>query len=172
MRASLDPMCMTKRVLPDQKWAKMVYNPFMQVEQENFANVVTTHFCCCEMRVVLKGSYHIAGVPFDAVPGNGLAEKRKTLHQLPIDALGQLITARRGFAMHAAEDRMVCLPSGFIIMTASTGCHFLRWAVSIDDLDLAQVKHLLADMLHSYTEMRSPERGMADFAECISEQGV
>ena len=111
-------------------------------------------------------------MPFDAVPGAGLAEKRKTLHQLPIDSLNQLIAARQGFALHVVEDSVVCLPSGFILMTASAGCNFLRWAVSSDDLDLARVKHMLNDMLHCYPEMRSPERGMADFAEYISEQGV
>ena len=118
------------------------------------------------------GSYHIVGVPFDAVPGNGLAEKRKALLQCPWDSLSQLIAARGGFAMHVAEDSMVCLPSGYILMTASEGCNLLRWAVSSDDQDLARVKRMLADMLESYPELRSPERGMADFLDHISEQGV
>ena len=118
------------------------------------------------------GSYDIAGVPFDDVPGDGLAEKRKTLHQLPFDSLSQLITARGGFAMHVAEDSMVCVPSGFIIMTATEGCNLLRWAISSDDQDSARVKHVLASMLDPYPEFRSPESGMADFLAYICEQGV
>ena len=75
-------------------------------------------------------------------------------------------------SMHVVEDRMAFLPSGFILMTGIEGCNLLRRAVSSDDQGVARVKQMIADMLEPYPELRSPERGMADFLDHISEQGV
>ena len=91
---------------------------------------------------------------------------------MPWESLSQVIANRCGFAMHVAEDSMVCLPSGYILMTASEGCNLLRWAVSSDDQCLARVKRMFADMLESYPELRSSSEVMADFLAYISEQGV
>ena len=59
-------------------------------------------------------------------------------------------------------------PSGFLILTASEGVQFVKWAVSSDDQDLSRVQASLGLILSSFKELRGPQHGYAEWFEWIT----
>ena len=165
-----DEQCNTKRVLPDEDWARKVYAPVVQVEQANFINVFVGCFCNIEMRMVLSGKVYVMGLPYEVVPGRQMNEKRAAIYSMSPPELDSLIRAR-GWVCEVAQDSAICMPSGVLIASAcEEPAHYVKWAVASDDSDLRRVQYMVTQMLEVSPELRPPQHGYTPYLSWINAQ--
>ena len=55
----------------------------------------------------------------------------------------------------ASDQKLVLIPSGYCLVTASHGAVYIRQGVSADDQDSFRVKGMLEEVLHSFPEFRA-----------------
>ena len=81
-----------------------------------------------------------------------------------IDGLTKLLETTGGFVISLSPtlESVVVVPSGFVIITASKGCSYLRWAVAGDQQDSARVRFMLGELMAAMPEVRSSTMGYVD----------
>ena len=157
--------------LPQQDWASQVYSPYFFGFAPNHVTVSMSHMCAMEARMVLEGSEMVAGVPYEAVDGENLKEKRKALLTMPLDALRNLIEQSGGFAFVHDSTKLAVLPTGMIMIYASSGCTGIRWSLASDEADSRRVAHHLKNVLESFPEMANASTGYAQWQSWLSSLG-
>ena len=169
LASGLDPQLLTKVILPDCEWAKRIFQPEVVGTVDRLSMVTTTHYGCCEARIVLQGEEVLLGTPYDKIPGGDLRDKRRNLCMMSIDGLTKLLETTGGFVMSLSStlESVVVVPSGFVIITASEGCSYLRWAVAGDQQDSARVRFMLGEMMAAMPEVRSSAMGYVDLCTLL-----
>ena len=171
MREGLDAQCISRLVLPEEPWAKRIYEPEVYCTTPAFLNIFTTNNCVAECRIVLKGIEAIVGIPYQAVPGANFRDKRHHVSQLTEVQLKTLVESTKGFAtkFDGTLDDVFMIPSGFLIISTSEGCASLRWGVSADDGDTRRVGTMIAEVMASFREFRTNSNPIAKLGEYIQE---
>ena len=137
--------------------------------QVNYVHVGFTPFCMSEVRMLMHGKMVVAGIPYDAVPGDNAKQKRQLLLCNTIDGMRELINTAGGFLMQLSDVGAIQIPSGFmVIMGATEECIGLRWSSAGDDRDKDRVAHLLAQFLASFPELRNPSHGLYQLHEGLT----
>ena len=156
-RKSFDNQCFTALVLPDQQWAAPVYALELFGTAERHVDVFTTGHCTAELRMYIAGSEDIIGLPYREVPGESFKEKRQNVSRMTVDGLKTVVAQTTVFVLAANmdDDRLVMIPSGFLLVTASHGATYVRKGLSADEQDSCRVKFMLSEVLASFQEFRS-----------------
>lgn len=149
--------------LPPSDWAGLVYSPYFFGFAANHVSVSMSHMCCMEARMVLHGSEYVAGIPYVAVDGATLKEKRKALLTMPTDTLRNLIQNSGGFAFLHDSTKLAVLPTGMIMIYASSGCTGIRWSLAGDEADTNRVQLHLKHVIEAFPEMATPSTGYSQW---------
>jgi len=169
LRKALDGHARTVCMLPQQPWASKVFMPEMFHTTDHDVNVFTTNNGMCEGRIYLSGSEAIVGIHYDDIAGDSFRAKRHTIAGMTIDQLGEQIKEKKGFAMRcsAEAERLVIIPSGRIVVNASSGATYLRWGIYCDDSDLGRVHMMLQKVLEAFPEYRNVSFPALPFLEFL-----
>ena len=120
--------------------------------------------CCFECRIVLKGSMVVMGFPFEKLPGDTLAAKRKHLSSLDVSQLKSLVE-KEGSACRFDTTHVALLPSGWVYLYAFSEQSFgLRWTSCGDTVDNERVTRMLKLSLKEYAVLRAPSSGWSSFS--------
>ena len=156
MKDCFDTQFFTALLLPDTEQLRRVYSYELYSSEQRFPTAFLTNNCTIEARFYLSGSTVLAGLPYDAVPGDDVKAKRRFLSAQTIDVFRTLLTNNIGFVAVAKEPHtgILVIPSGFFLLEASAGARCLRWGVSADAGDSSRVKTMLEVVTDVYTELR------------------
>ena len=172
LRKGFDPMLFTKLMLPDEEWALRVYQFDICFSANHNTNIGTSQFGCTECRIMLEGSEVLVGVPFEKVPGTSFKDKRLNVTRMTVDDITTMVRDNGGFSIKLSADDDLCaiIPSGFLLISASTHCKYLRWNISSDAQDSIRVKIMLKELLHDFPEMRADSQPHQKFYDLLCEQ--
>ena len=132
-------------------------------------NIFTTNNGTCEARLYLRGEEDIIGLHYDDAPGTTFRVKKAFFARLTIDNLREMVKEKGGFAYrgHSEDMRLLVIPSGRLVISASNGSIYLRWGIYVDDADLARVKTMIDAVLPSFPEFKNPAYPMHKFHEYL-----
>jgi hypothetical protein len=168
LKGAFDPSLFSTLPVGTQEWAPLVYSPVMFGYANHFVQVGFPHMCCMEARMLFDGQETIIGLPYERLPGATLKEKRAMLFSAPMDVLASHISGFGGFAIAHDNTQIVVVPTGFVIITISTGCIGLRWSMSSDDADTNRVKLGLDKLITSFPEMGNASTGHSQWLAWLS----
>ena len=128
-------------------------------------SVFTTTSCVADARIYLEGHEYIAGVPYERVTGSTFKEKRDFICNLGVHDLNALLLDAKGFCLKAdaGDEKILLLPTGFLMLFGSCGSQCVRWGVSSDSDDTNRVKYMLSEALNSFPEFRNGKFGAGPF---------
>lgn len=145
-----------------------VFAPSLCGYTDRFVNVGYTPYCLPECIVMLSGSMIVCGLPLDALPGEDLKAKRKTLVQSTIDQVSGYVS-NGGWMVRLKDIGCLVVPTGFLILkVAEEQSYAFRWSFSGDERDLARTGHALETLLKAYPEMQNPHFGYQQLLEWIT----
>jgi hypothetical protein len=139
--------------IPQENWALDAYAPFFFAFKENYVIVTVAHMGMMEARAIFEGTCLVAGVPYEAAPGQTMKEKQRSLATMGYDRLKTLIVESHGFAVTHDSTKLLVIPSGYLLLMASAGCVGVRWSMSGDEADTLRVKYCLTNQLASFPEV-------------------
>lgn len=160
---AFDKMLFTELTTPQEDWALQVFAPMFFAFKENYVMVNVSHMGMMEARAIFEGTCLVAGVPYEAAPGQNMKEKRHSLAAMGYDRLKLLIGESHGFAVTHDSTKLLVIPSGYVLLMASAGCVGARWSMSADEADTLRVKHCLGNVLASYPEMTNASTGYSQW---------
>jgi len=171
LKSAFDPHTQTKLLLPQEEWASRVYAPEIFVTEPGHQYTFPTNNATCEARLYLEGFDCVMGVPYEAVQGQTLRDKRQYLNSLPIDRLEQLMKDSKGFLTKTNEpDKLYMFPSGFLLVNASNGSTCIRWGVSADDTDTQRVRLMAHNIIQSHPEFANGSQALGPFLGWLNSQ--
>jgi hypothetical protein len=100
-----------------------------------------------DARFLFEGTELVVGLPIGIIEGRSLKEKEATILQTSEEQLRRMIKDTGGFAVTHDSSRLLIVPTGFLLITASNGCVGARWSVSGGDSDTLRVKQGLQSVL-------------------------
>ena len=116
-------------------------------------------------------SWPAVGVPYEAVEGANLKEKRTALLTMPLDSLRKLIEQRGGFGFWHDSTKLAALPTGVHADHDHDGCAGIRWSLAGDGADSRGVAHHVKNVLESFPEMANEFSGYAQRQSLLSSRG-
>ena len=170
LRKALECHARTVTMLLQQPWATKIFAPEIFHTSNRDVNVFTTNNGMFEGRIYVEGSEDIVAIHYDDLPGDTFRQKRHSVTALTIDQLGVVVREKKGFAMRcsAEANRLVIIPSGRIVVNASSGATYcFRWGIYCDDSDLARVHMMLHKTLESFPEYRNASFPALPFLEFL-----
>ena len=166
LKQSFDAALFTTNILPkNADWADMVCQPQLFGTSSCFLHVGFAHFASMECCLLFEGTETIVGIPLEAVPGSSVKEKRKHLYMSTVDTVRGMVE-RDGFVVNHDYSSLLVVPTGYLLIVASTGAVGavgLRWSISSDDADSERVKMSLSNLLSSFPEMKNPSTGLGQW---------
>ena len=85
---------------------------------------------------------------------------------MTIDQLLEIVGDKGFVHVHSAATAVV-IPTGFLIIIASTGCKGLRWSLCADDADQQRARVQLNELLVCYPGLAAPNLGMTGCLEYL-----
>ncbi len=123
---------------------------------------------CHRLPAHVTGTVSVLGMPYEQVPGDTVAVKRKNIFKSSVDN----ITAykKHGFVMNVEAGELIVIPPGYLVVLAvsdTAGSTGLRWSIAGDAQDILRVRASLAAVLSSFPEMRNASTGMQPFHDML-----
>jgi hypothetical protein len=157
--------------LPVQDWCTKVYSPYLYGYARSYVSVQMPHMAAMEASVIFEGYEVVAGVPIEQVEGRTIKEKRQNLTTMGLDRLRTLLKDSGGFIVRHDSARLLVIPTGFMLLTASPAARGARWSLSGDVSDTLRTRHTLAGVLESYPEMGNASTGYGQWKAWLDSMG-
>jgi hypothetical protein len=148
-----------------------IYSPYFYGYARSYVAVQMPHMASMEARVLFEGVELVAGVPIEQVEGRALKEKRQNLTHMGYDRLRALLKDSGGFAVRHDSDRLLVIPTGFLLIVASAACRGARWSLSGDVSDTLRMRLSLVGVLGSYPEMGNASTGYSQWKAWLDSMG-
>ena len=169
LKQNIDPLVLTKHILPDEPWAKKVYQVEVVAEGPKHHRVGGTHFGGMEVRCYLQGNESVIGIPYDMITGATYREKSRTISCMAIDALKQIIQTAGGFVCQCKVNDLIIIPSGFFMIDCGeNNALYLRWPCSGDAPDTGRASITLKKLVDEHPEIRRLDTGYTQLLTVLS----
>ena len=132
--------------------------------------VSTTPLLLPEVKICLQGRYLLAGVSFDAIEGDSLADKKEVLRKTTATQFYNLAESAGWSTVMTAGSVIMLPPSVFVVELAFTECHGLRWSAYGSDKLKALTYKLLQRYMHGRPELQaSPLKDIVEIVKPFAE---
>ena len=171
IKSAFDVQITTSLVLPDESWAKRIFDPEVVQSQSTFNSIWVSGNGTCEVRVYLHGAEILVGIPLRNISGTSLSEKRAQISAITAAQLKNMVDECHGWVIKATaeEDCAYLIPSGHMLLQTSEGAGYIRWGVSCDDQDTQRVSSVVQDIIASYPEYAGPTTTLAQWGAWLTE---
>lgn len=158
----------------DVDWIRQCFDLQLWRAEKCFEHSGVTSFCLPEVRVLLQGSYLIAGVPWDRVGGLLTAEKVKNFQQMTSEELNKLVKECGFFGKHSEIGSAIAIPAGFLVSYAmeegSVGASGFRWGVQPTSKERDVLAQQLRQMMDELPVLRaSAYKNLSDWVSARAE---
>ena len=162
----------SQRPLPNANWAQKVFSFSIYGSNPGTAEANWPSFGLMQVNIVLSGDITFACIPTDRVPGSTYAEKRGNVLRMTVDDVTKIVGFYAKFVdgVGPAGECGLVIPSGFMVLCASSSARVLRWSLMADEADTVRVRDTLVKVLESFPEMRQPDQGYEQFAAHLGVQ--
>ncbi len=134
-------------IVPQTDWAQRLYAVCFYGYASHHVAAQMSYMATMEARVLFEGTELVFGLPIGIIEGHSLKEKEDTILRSSEEQLRRMIKDTGGFAVTHDSSRLLIVPTGFLLITASNGCVGARWSVSGGDSDTLRVKQGLQSVL-------------------------
>jgi len=119
-----------------------------------FQNIAVTTFCMPEVLALVDADVWVCGVPWAKLPVDNMSSRKDAMAAMKFGDFKALATASGGFFVSAASGAVLVIPTGMLVLTATTtsdGKHmsYVRWGV-MQASDIPTVRASLHEMIVSY----------------------
>ena len=167
LKKCVDNALLTKIVLPDAAWAKDIFQPQFIGYKAPSLHVGWAPFGLMEAITCFRGGGRMLGIQSVKLPGLSYQDKRRFLFASTVDVLSELAVVA-GFLLEMVEGKTYVVPSGYArVFVTVGGMMGLRWSIASDEADTARVKTTVREMLASFSELKQPSHGHAQFLDFI-----
>ena len=142
----------SQRSLPKAEWAANICAFDLYGSNPHTVEVNWPSYGMMQTVVVLSGCAVFAGIPSMRVPGATYAEKRASVMQETIDDIHDNVKASGFYIKFTDGDSQsgacgLLIPSGLLVITASSNLRAPRWSLVADEADAGRVRETLRQVL-------------------------